>query len=269
MKALNVVFSLLMLVATFSVYAQEKSENVWNHKKCAVVLTYDDGLNVHLDNVIPLLDSLNLKGTFYVPGNVEPLSKRLNEWRQAAAKGHEIGNHTLFHGCIKSADRPWVKPYYDLNKYDAQQIIDELTVANTLLQAVDGKTKRTFAYACGDQLVDTNFRFMDKMKNDFVGARTVESKMQKINEIDVYYIGSYMIMGQTGEQLIDLVKQATKSNSLLVFLFHGVGGEHNINVSLEAHRELLKFLKQNEKDIWVAPFIDVCEYVTKYNGSKK
>ena len=30
--------------------------------------TYDDALNVHLDNVIPALDSLNLKGTFYLSG---------------------------------------------------------------------------------------------------------------------------------------------------------------------------------------------------------
>ncbi|HNX78439.1 MAG TPA: sialate O-acetylesterase, partial [Prolixibacteraceae bacterium] len=39
----------------------------WNGKTCCVVLTYDDGLNVHLDNAIPLLDSLGMKGTFYIP----------------------------------------------------------------------------------------------------------------------------------------------------------------------------------------------------------
>ena len=30
----------------------------WKGKKCAVVLTYDDGLDVHLTNAIPALDSL-------------------------------------------------------------------------------------------------------------------------------------------------------------------------------------------------------------------
>ena len=41
---------------------------VWNGKKCTVVLTYDDALNVHLDNAIPLLDSFRLKGSFYLSG---------------------------------------------------------------------------------------------------------------------------------------------------------------------------------------------------------
>jgi sialate O-acetylesterase len=258
----------LLLIASFSAYAQSKS-GAWKNKKCAVVLTYDDGLNVHLDNVIPLLDSLKFKGTFYVPGNSETLYKRLSDWRNAANEGHEIGNHTLFHGCIRSKGREWVKPYYDLNKYDLQQMIDELNVANTLLYAVDGKNKRSFAYACGDIVVDSTEIFMEKMKDKFVGARTVEQKMQKINEIDVYYIGSFPVVNQSGDELVSWVKKAMDTNSLLVFLFHGVGGEHSLNVSLDAHRKLLKFLKQNEKDIWVAPFIDVCEYIKQYNVQGK
>jgi hypothetical protein len=77
-------------------------------------------------------------------------------------------------------------------------------------------------------------------------------------------IGSYMINGQTGEQLIALVKQAMEKKALLVLLFHGVGGEHDLNVSLEAHSKLLHFLKENEKDIWVAPLIDIAGYIKQY-----
>ena len=67
--------------------------------------------------------------------------------------------------------------------------------------------------------------------------------------------------GETGDQMIELVKKAMTTNSLLVFPFHGVGGEHANNVSLSAHRQLLQFLKQNEKDIWIAPMIEVAEYI--------
>ncbi|MFV5683936.1 polysaccharide deacetylase family protein [Flavobacterium sp. GB2R13] len=38
----------------------------WNGKKCAVVLTYDDALNIHLDKVIPILNSFNFKATFHL-----------------------------------------------------------------------------------------------------------------------------------------------------------------------------------------------------------
>ena len=69
--------------------------------------------------------------------------------------------------------------------------------------------------------------------------------------------------GNSGDEMIAAVKRAMKSNALLVFVFHGVGGDHNINISLEAHRELLQFLKQNESQVWVAPFIDIAEYIKR------
>ena len=61
--------------------------------------------------------------------------------------------------------------------------------------------------------------------------------------------------------MIDLVDKAIESGSLLVFLFHGVGGEHNIDVSLDAHNQLINYLKKKENDIWVAPLVDVAKYV--------
>jgi sialate O-acetylesterase len=42
------------------------------------------------------------------------------------------------------------------------------------------------------------------------------------------------------------VKEALTKGALLVFLFHGVGGEHGLNVSLPAHRQLLQYLRQTK-----------------------
>ena len=55
-----------------------------------------------------------------------------------------------------------------------------------------------------------------------------------------------------------------ETNSLLVILFHGVGGGNTLNVSLPAHREFLQYLKKNEKDIWIAPMLDVAEYIKNH-----
>jgi len=86
---------ILLLILSTSIFMQSEAQQAdqWNNKQCAVVLTYDDALNVHLDNVIPALDSLGLKGTFYIIGNSPVLSKRMSEWRLAAKHGHELGNH--------------------------------------------------------------------------------------------------------------------------------------------------------------------------------
>lgn len=232
----------------------------WKGKKCAVILTYDDALNVHLDHAITLLDSLNLKGTFYITGSFPGFKNRINDWKRAAERGHELGNHTLFHPCDASLPgRSWVNPENDLSKYSLKRIIDEIRQTNTLLESVDGKKQRTFAFTCGDTKVG-GVEFMDELKKELAGARAVRARMQKIEEINPYDFDSYMINGETGEQLIKLVKQAQNEEKLLVFLFHGVGGEHSLNVSLSAHRELLKYLKENENEIYVDTMLNVAQH---------
>ncbi len=258
------IFFYVLFAFCWTSYAQSK--DVWKGRRCAVVLTYDDALNVHLDNAIPILDSLGLKATFYLSGYSSGCRERLADWRLAAKNGHELANHSLFHPCIGNIPgRSWVKPEYDLSRYTQKRLLDELRMTNTLLESIDGKTSRTLAYPCGDtQIRDSSF--IDDIKNDFVAARGVKSEMSKINNVDLFNIPAYGINGESGEQLIALVKTAMKDNMLLVFLFHGVGGEHNLNVSLKAHRELLRFLKQHENEIWVTPFHEAAGYIKGYTA---
>lgn len=255
--------SILLIILTFIIFKNTLAQQTktWNNKECAVILTYDDALNVHLDNVIPTLDALSLKGTFYLIGGAAVVSNRIPEWRLAALHGHELGNHSLLHPCDGSLPgRSWVTSETDLNNYTLQRAVNEIRITNTLLKAIDGKTERTFAFPCGDILVE-NVSFYDDLKIDFVGARGTEPVLQGVDEINLDSINAFVIDGHTGDYMIDLVKKAIESNTLLVFLFHGVGGEHPINVSLEAHNELLQFLKQQEQYIWNAPLVDVANYV--------
>lgn len=68
-------------------------------------LTFDDGLEEHATMVMPLLDSLGLRGTFYlIPRNIdrgkEVRSAKTCTWEQATLlleHGHTIGNHTYSH----------------------------------------------------------------------------------------------------------------------------------------------------------------------------
>jgi peptidoglycan/xylan/chitin deacetylase (PgdA/CDA1 family) len=249
-----------LLLAAPNVHAQTAT-NVWNGKQCAVVLTYDDAIDVDLDNALPALDSLKLRGTFYLIGSSPVVAKRLPEWRRAAQRGHELGNHALMHPCDGSQPgRGFVTPDNDLSKYTVSRAVAEVRVTNTLLNAIDGKTARTFAYPCGDRQIG-GVNFYDQLKKDFVAARGVTSGLQTAAQVDLANVDSYMINGQNGQYLIDLVKKAQQSHTLLVFLFHGVGGGHSLNVDLAAHRQLLRYLKAHEKDIWVAPMVEVAERV--------
>lgn len=261
----KIIICSFLFFAACSTFAQNK--NVWNGKKCAVSLTYDDALNIDLDNVIPALDSVKLKGTFYLIASSKAFTSRLKEWKVAAGHGHEIANHSLFHPCDGGPGRSFVTADYDLKNYSIKRINDEMRMANTVFEELDGKKKRTYAYPCGDTKIHDS-SYIDPSKTEFVAARGTKPEMLPIDKIDVYNVGSYMINGESGQQLIDLVKKAMQTNTYLVFLFHGVGGEHSINVSLEAHSQLLHYLKQHEKEIWIAPFIDITQHVKTYQAAK-
>jgi peptidoglycan/xylan/chitin deacetylase (PgdA/CDA1 family) len=261
------IFIALLTTCIF-INANAQTNTTWNGKKCAVVLTYDDGLNIDLINVVPALDSLGLKGTFYISDYFNGLNAQIPGWRKAAAKGHELANHTLWHACEGGrVGREFVKDY-DLRFYTVKRITDEIRAMNNLLKAIDGKNKRTFAYPCGDSKIHDT-AYIDPLKNEFAAARGVQFELLPIDKVDLYDVRCYTGNGQTGEQLIEVVKQAEQKNALLVFLFHGVGGEHSLNVSLEAHSKLLHYLKQKQKDIWVAPMINVAEFIKNYRTSHK
>ena len=253
---------ILLIFFSLKGISQVSSKN-WNGKKCAVVLTYDDALDVHLDIVIPALDSLKMKGTFYLIGSSENVNRRLNDWRKAAKNGHELGNHSLNHPCDASLPgRDFAKGEGDLSKYSVARTVREIRAANTLLKAIDGKEKRTFAYPCGDLKVRDTL-FYPQLQNEFSGARGVTSDYVRIKDADLSNLNAFSQVGSTGEQMIEQVKQAQKDGTCIVFLFHGVGGGHSLNVASNEHKKLLNYLAQHRNEIWIAPMVDVAEFLKK------
>ena len=255
----------LLLAQLLLLQLAAQSNTPWNNKKAAVVLTYDDAVNQHLDNAIPVLDSLGLKATFYITGYSASVRERLNDWRQLATRGHELGNHTLYHPCVGGQGREWVKPEYDLRHYTIQRMVDETRMNNVFLQALDGKTRRTFAFTCGDMKIGDS-SFIGLMKNDFVAARAVRAEMHTIDKVDLYNTDCYYVNGQTAVQMEEWVKKAIETKSLLVILFHGVGGGNALNVEIPEHRLFLQYLRQHESELWIAPMVEVADYIKKYQA---
>jgi peptidoglycan/xylan/chitin deacetylase (PgdA/CDA1 family) len=265
---LHYAAGMLFLIA-FGAISKAQAQATWNNKGCAVVLTYDDAIDVDLDHVLPALDSLNLKGTFYLIGSSPTISKRLKEWRSAAVNGHELGNHALFHPCDGSLPgRGFVTADHDLSKYTVARAQEEIRINNTLLEAIDGKHSRTFAYPCGDEKIGDLY-FYKGLEKEFAAARGVSPGLQSAAQVNLDRVNCYAMNGQSGAEMIDLVKQAQKSHTLLVFLFHGVGGGHSLNVSSSAHSMLIHYLKAQEKDIWIAPMVEVATKIATYQKQAK
>lgn len=261
---LSTSLSLVAALLLASQAATAQAPSPWNSQQCAVVLTYDDAIDADLDQALPALDSLKLRGTFYLIGSSAVVARRLPEWRRAAQRGHELGNHALMHPCDgRLPGRSFVTPDTDLSTYTVSRAVAEIRATNTLLTAIDGKTARTFAYPCGDRQIG-GVNFYDQLKTDFVAARGVTPGLQTAAQVQLDNVDCYGINGQDAKYMIDLVKQAQQSHTLLVFLFHGVGGGHPLNVDLAAHRQLLRYLKAHERDIYIAPMVEVAEKIRAY-----
>jgi sialate O-acetylesterase len=265
MKAFCIIAPLLLLTCC----ATAQLKQPWLGKKAAVVLTYDDAIDQHLDNAVHVLDSLGLKATFYITAFSTSIQTRLNEWKKLAVNRHELGNHTLFHPCVGgSAGREWVSKQNDLRYYSVKRMENEMRMTNLFLQSLDGKTKRTFAFTCGDMKVEDS-AFINGMKNDFVAARAVRDEMHKINEVDVYNVDCYVVNNHNFAQMKEWVDKAISTNSLLVILFHGVGGGNGLNVTIEDHRKILTYIKQQEKNLMIAPMLETAEHIKQWQVNNK
>lgn len=233
--------------------------------RAAVALTYDDGLDVHLDHAAPDLEAAGLRGTFFVPGHSQSLARRLPEWRALAARGHELGNHAIFHPCLRQPPggetRAWVRPEYALESYSVERMRDEAAAMNTTLVALDGEAARTFAYNCADTTAGGQ-SYVEALRPLFLAARGVDDRIAADPAaLDPMLVPSFMMNGVTGDQMIDFVRRAIAAGGLAVVLFHGVGGGHDLDVSREAHRELVSWLAAQRQVVWTDTFRRVMTHV--------
>lgn len=230
--------------------------------KAAVNLSYDDALDSQLDNAIPALNKYNFKGSFYLKLSNTTIAARLPEWRAAAASGHELGNHTLFHQCSASLPgHEWVTPQDDLDKISVAQIKDQILLANAMLYAIDGKRERTFTTPCGD-LNAGGHNYIEAIKSEFVAIKSIMSNgvTSDMKTLDPYAVSVATPTEVTGKQLIDIVKEGAAKGTMVNFTFHGIGGDH-LQTSKEAHEELLKYLADNRDIYWTDTFINIMKYV--------
>ena len=234
----------------------------WPHgAKAAVSLAYDDAIDSQLDNAIPALDRAGLKGSFYLKLASPTIAKRLPDWRAAAAHGHELGNHTLFHQCSAALpDRSWVTPEDNIDTTTAARLVAQVRVGNAMLHAIDGKDERTFTVPCGDAMA-AGEDYVKLIHGDFVAIKSGSGGVvPDMARLDPYAVAVTAPDGLSGEQLIALVKQAGAKGTMINFTFHGIGGDY-ITTSNAAHEALLAYLAAHRDVYWTDTFIDIMKYV--------
>jgi len=253
-------WSAILLLVACSV--AQAGDFAWpGQHKAAVSLAYDDALDSQLDTAIPALDRHGFKASFYLTLASPTVRGRMQGWRAAAANGHELGNHTMFHQCsARGAGREWVQPQQDLDAVSVAQMHEQVVLANTMLQAIDGREARTFTVPCGD-VQARDGRYVDAVTPLFVATkRGSGGVVEDMAALDLAAVPVLAPEAMTGAQLIALVEDAGRKGTMVNFTFHGIGGDH-IQVSREAHEELLDYLAAHRDIYWVDTFLNQMQWV--------
>jgi peptidoglycan/xylan/chitin deacetylase (PgdA/CDA1 family) len=242
-------------------------------KKAIICLTYDDGLESQLSTVIPQLDSVDLKATFFlnsIQGSSQSVvightPEAVLGWTNAAKNGHELANHTLFHACPEKLG--WDKSLA-IENYSVDKMVTEIKTQNTILALLDPDRKeRAFAFPCGNFLIgEIDYILFIKKLGLITYARaggdstSIITNFKMLNPIKVP--SWHVWTGTTLNELIAYAEKVKKTGGMGVYQFHGVDGQI-FQISRETHKSFLKYLKNHQNEYWVTTFSEAMKYVTK------
>ncbi|HMD62152.1 MAG TPA: polysaccharide deacetylase family protein [Opitutaceae bacterium] len=189
----------------------------------AVSLSWDDARASQVDVGIPILDRHGIKGTFYVlPAS---LRLRIAKWRAAAAAGHEIGNHTVYHPC--TGNFSWQTPRTMLENYTLERMEAELLLANKLIGAALGVIPTSFAYCCNQAFVGRGARaksYVPLVARHFTAGRTGFSEVHnRPDRCDPAQLCATDLDGKTFGEVRTEIEAAAAEGRWIIFAGHEVG----------------------------------------------
>jgi len=194
-------------------------------------------------------------------------------WRDVAARGHELGNHTLFHPCRSEPpnERPLQDIGYNLCHYTERRFRDEIGLANWILTQVDGRSERTYANTCHHNSIGmgANLQSLEPILADyFVAARgELTNQMIDITRVNYMNLGTIGADGRSFESLKDEITAAVEAGNWVIYTMHGVGdGTHRLFIDADEHWRLVEWLGANRQRIWTAPMLEVARHLSQYEN---
>ena len=230
-------------------------------KRVAISLSYDDARASQLQEGIPILDRHDVKATFYV--SLANMEEHVDQWREAAAKGHEIGNHSLRHSC--SGNFGW-KHRAPLEDYNLPQMESELAEANAKMAELFGEPATTFAYPCGQTFVGRGVArqsYVPAVARLFLAGRGFRDEY--VNDpvfCDLSKLGGTELDGVPFEGLVDLTERAAARGAWIVFAGHDVRATSGHQVVLsDVLDRYCAWCQEPDNGVWIDTVARVAEYV--------
>ena len=245
---------------------QEKPGFRWPEgKKMGLSLTFDDARLSQVDMGIPLLDKYRVKATFYLsPDNMK---QRVDAWKMAVNRGHDIGNHTLFHPC--SGNFAWSREHA-LENYTIEEMKQELDSANKLIQKTLGIQPVSFAFPCGQTYVGRG-----NLTRSYIPliSEMFETGRGWLNECpddplfcDMSQLTGMELDGKSFEQIKNLIEAARTSGQWLILAGHEMN-EGGFQTSLLSTIEAIcRYAADPVNGIWIDNVHNIAAYVKDERG---
>lgn len=221
------------LLAATAAHAGPITTVPWNGYTGAVSFTYDDARNTQLPNLIPQLDGLGLKATFFIT-NMYSFPGSKNDWIKTAKNGHELANHTSDHNSPSNNNVSSMAS--TLRGLDPS--VDAVTFAypNCTVTGTGAVGAESFmGRGCGDTKYDWGSQPGDWMNIQglILGPSSVNNGISSIN--------------------------AAKSNKWVTTIVHDVGNNPDqYSLTVADNKKLLDQAITNK--LWIAPYGTVGAY---------
>jgi len=239
------------------VYTFEWPEGI----KAAVSFTFDDGRSSQLELAIPLLNEYGVKGTFFVsPPNVD---RARVGWREAAAQGQELGNHTFTHPCTENF--PWIESANALENMVSDDMRVNLSTASDFTRETLGVQPRTFAYPCYQTFLGQGAKrisYVPLVAELFLAGRGGgdECSADPVS-VDLAHVPAITADTRTFEELRPWIDQAVDQGRWLVFVTHDVASEPARQaIAVNEMRRVVEYAVK-QKEIRVDTFGNVAELI--------
>ena len=236
-KKISIASVAVGMFAAGAAFAQNAEIATWSgFRKGAASFTFDDGAPSHVTDAGPTFKKYGYKATFNLVVNWNP---NWSGFQGLADEGHEIASHSNSHGNNMSGEEASSKKSIE-NHITQKYGIITVAYPNCNVKGMNDEMGKDGPSNWAQvPATMTGAEGQIKSTNDFTG------RMQKV----------------------------IQSNGWAAFLTHGFQGKNNGNANysptdLGAIEGALKWAKENDKDIWVAPMGHVAMYLKERNASK-
>lgn len=193
-----------------------------------VFLTFDDGPSPLTEQVLDILKSEDVKGTFFVLGTrLESGQAPKESLKRAIEEGHAIANHSYSHN---------FKRLYPGNITDVNYFMDEFKKTNDLMREVLGVEFDTNVLRMPggyNSRVYYKDRNLNELNNSLEKNRVVNVDWNALN-------GDAEGKPYTIDEMIGYVKKTSKGKDQVILLMHDTFGKEK---TVKALPEIIKYYK--------------------------